>query len=50
VSTFFSDVHKSMLQKEEPEFDIAKLVWERKDAMAAQKQAEEVQKKEKCRP
>ncbi|KAH0655351.1 hypothetical protein KY285_030233 [Solanum tuberosum] len=33
--------------KEEPEFDIAKLVWERKDAMAAQKRAEEAQARSK---
>ncbi|KAG5599698.1 hypothetical protein H5410_031068 [Solanum commersonii] len=35
--------------KEEPEFDIAKLVWERKDAMAAQKGAEEAQARSKCK-
>ncbi|KAH0660938.1 hypothetical protein KY289_029686 [Solanum tuberosum] len=35
--------------KNEPEFDIAKLVWERKDAMAAQKRAEEAQERSKCK-
>ncbi|KAH0729899.1 hypothetical protein KY289_001087 [Solanum tuberosum] len=33
--------------KEEPKFDIAKLVWERRDAMAAQKRAEEAQTRSK---
>ncbi|KAH0661621.1 hypothetical protein KY284_026552 [Solanum tuberosum] len=33
--------------KEETEFDIAKLVWERKDAKAAQKRAEEAQARSK---
>ncbi|KAK6773833.1 hypothetical protein RDI58_029072 [Solanum bulbocastanum] len=35
--------------KEEPEFDIAKLLWERKDAMDAQKRVEEAQARSKCK-
>ncbi|KAK6784289.1 hypothetical protein RDI58_017743 [Solanum bulbocastanum] len=35
--------------KEEPEFDIAKLVWERKDAIATQKGAEEAHARSKCK-
>jgi len=35
--------------KDEPEFDIAKLVWERKDTMAAQKRAEAEQETSKCK-
>ncbi|KAG5631229.1 hypothetical protein H5410_002946 [Solanum commersonii] len=43
--TFSFSTAKS--HKEEPEFDIPKLVWERKDAMATQKRVEEAQARSK---